>query len=616
MKKSILFFVKYYLFWLIFFFSFKVFFLILNKDYTSTLSLSDIFKVFLHGSVMDFSSAGYLSLLPGLVFSVLPFVKEKIIARIISCYTLIILVIVVILGLMDSALYASWGIRLNAQILMYFKNLGGMWASMSGWLWLLTFIIWTAIVFGFYKLLKRWMNFSNSASEKPRWYISPLMLFLTAVLIIPIRGGLDRSPLNHSSVYFSEKVYANHAAYNYFWTFMYAISHQDENKCPINYMDEKACLASLKGVDTQNQKNYPIYIKNKTGKPTNVILVILESFSNKVIEPLGGLKAVTPNINKFCKEGILFSNCYAAGSRSDRGISALLCAYPALIKASAIMNFPDKLKNADFMPQYFKKHQYDMSFYYGGDVNFYNTRMLLIQSGVNHIVSKEDYPLSAAKQKWGVPDELLYQRMFNDLQKSKKPFLSMVYNISSHEPFDIPNKYKKIKGEDAASLYCNSVAYGDSCLGDFIAKLKKSPMWNNTLVIITSDHAILQPGPTGLEDLESFRIPLIWMGGVIDTSFVVEHPVMQSDVSATLVQQMGWKPKPSYFSRNMFGKEDYALFHNIDGWGFVSPQCAYYENVESNQSKFFYGADYAKKDSLLHFAKAYTQHLHNDFQKK
>lgn len=397
---------------------------------------------------------------------------------------------------------------------------------------------------------------------------------------------------------------------------MHAVLHKNNEQNPVRYMDEKTCQEALGNLNLQNQAAYPHYISSKTNEPINVVLVILESFSNKVIEPLGGMKGLTPNLNQYCQEGISFSNCYASGGRSDKGISALLCAYPALIRASAIINFPDKMKDLDYLPRYFRDKGYEMSFYYGGDVNFYNTRMLLIQAGVNNIISKDKFPESANQQKWGVPDEFLYQRLFEDLQKSKQPFMSMVYNISSHEPFDIPERFSRIKGSASQERYCNAIAYSDSCLGDFVSKLKASPLWKNTLVIISSDHTSLEPGPTSTEDLESFRIPMIWIGGVLDSSLIIDGVCNQNDLSATLVQQMGWKPKPSYFSQNMFGKKDFALFYNIDGWGYVSSKCAYYENVESKRQKFFYGADVAEKDSLLHFAKAYTQYLHNDFQKR
>lgn len=617
MKQAIFSFIKYYLFWICYFLFFKVFFLLVNFQATSALPMADIWGIFGHGLKMDLSSAGYLSLFAGLVFSLSPFIRKSILNKVNRVYTLVMLIIVTIAGLADIALYPVWGTRLDAQVLIYLKTPLGAFASVS-WLQICIFILAEClIVVAFYYLYKRFFQLKASyAVGKPKWFAAPIILFLTAVLIIPIRGGFDTSPLNFSSVYFSKNLYANHSAYNFFWAFNYAITHRQFDENPTKYMSEEECHALLQGVDLLSQEASPIYIKSKNDKAVNVIVVILESFSNKVIEPLGGLPHITPRLNEFCNEGILFSSFYATGTRSDKGISSLLAGYPALIKASAIVNFPEKMKHLDYLGLYFKDEGYDMSFYYGGDVNFYNTRMLLIQSGIENIISRPDFPMNVSSmQKWGVPDQYLFDQVAADILPKQEPFFSIIYNISSHEPFDIPD-FNRIKGNSNADRYCNSVAYTDSCLGVFVDKLKESPLWDNTLLVITSDHASLEPGPTTVVEPASYKIPLLLIGGAVDTTFVSDHIGMQTDLSATLVHQMGWKHKPSYFSKNLFGSNEYAFYFRNDGWGFAAPEAAFYMNMESGEQNFFYGEHAASKDSITQYAKAFTQFLHQDFMAK
>jgi len=567
MKKVVAFFFKYYLFWVLYFLLFKILFLLFNFSDTINLSWSDLFGVFWHGAKMDFSVAGYFTVIPGLLLALTSFINPGFLQKTIKGYTVFLIILLTIMGLADMVLYPAWGVRLSSQILPYLTDPVEMSSSLVWWQILLLVVVLSglaaAFIFGYNKLLKK----DELKESIAKWQTTPVLILLSGALFLPIRGSLDVSPLNFSSVYFSQSLYANHCAYNYFWSFSHAILHDKVTKNPVHYMDDAACMEQLKGLDRLSLEQPPVYIKNKTGKPTNVIVVILESFSNKVVGEMGGLPDVTPRLNQFCKEGIAFTSFYSTGNRSDKGLSSLIGTYPALMKVSSILFYPDKMKGLDFMPAYFARHGYDLSFFYAGDMNFYNKRMLLMQSGVQNIVSKTEFPRRISNiQKWGVPDQYLYQRMFDDIRKMPQPFFSMVYNISSHEPYDVP-AFLRIKGNSKSDRYCNSVAYADSCLGHFIDQLKQMPFWKNTLVVITSDHTSLEPGPTTIEEPATYRIPMIWIGGVIDSSFVVDRISMQTDLTTTLVQQMGWKPKPSYFSKNIFGSRQYAFYYQNTGWG-------------------------------------------------
>jgi phosphoglycerol transferase MdoB-like AlkP superfamily enzyme len=616
MKKVIYAFIKYLLFWFCYFVFFRLLFLVYNFDKTVQMGLSDFFGAFLHGSRMDLSMASYISVIPGLLFVTAPFISHRVIATIIKWYTVLILVIATFFGLLDASLYTAWGTRLDAQVIPYLTDLAGITATVSILNAIIALVAEAAIVLGSLYLFNRLFTLPFLKAPKALWYTAPVILFLTAALIIPVRGGLNTAPLNFSTVYFSENLYSNHSAYNYLWSFNHALVHKKINTDNLHYFPDEQCRKNISWIYNLNQEQPPVYIRTKGNVPVNVVFVLLESFSDKDIQPLGGLPGLTPCLNKLCKEGILFSSFYATGNRSDKGISSFLASYPALIKASSIILYPEKMKKLSFLPDFFRKKGYDLSFHYGGDVNFYNTSMILIQSGVKSIVSRKDFPLQISTiQKWGVPDEFLYQRTFEDIEKMKQPFFSMVYNISSHEPFDVPS-FNRIKGNSVSDKYCNSIAYADSCLGHFVDQLKKSALWDNTLVIITSDHTSLQPGPTTYRDMASYRIPMLWIGGAVDTTFVCNNLSMQTDLSSTLIQQLGWVPEPSYFSKNMFGSSHYAFFLRNEGWGFLSEETGFFMNFQAHKQEFYYGENSSAKDSLITFSKSFVQYLHADFQSK
>lgn len=611
MKHSLSFFLRYYLFWLAFFLFFKAFFLLYNNQLLETLPASDILGIFTHGIIMDLSAAGYLSFIPGLLATVglvfFPLVSRSII----KYYSLLLIIILVLMGLGDAGLYEEWGTRINSQIILYLKNPGGMYAAMSLFQIIALIVLWVSLsVIWFIGI--RWIC-STSGFSKSNWKSIPVMLLLTAALVLPIRGGLNTSPLNYSNVYFSQNLDANQSAYNFFWNFMYSMGQTKFNRQLVNYMPEKEAKQIVDSY-SDSITNYPVYI-NSNGKPVNIVVVFLESFSNKLIAPAGGLPDATPRLNQLCNEGILFSEFYATGIRSDKGMCAFLGGYPSVMNETTILATPEKMSRLYYFPKKFKEQGYNLSFYYGGDVNFYNTRTALIQSGFNHIVDNTNYPKQISSlQKWGVPDEYLYARMYNEITQQKEPFFSMVYNISSHEPFDIPN-YHKIKGEEKKYKYLNSIAYSDSCLGNFIDSLKASPLWENTLVVITADHCSSLPDPTNVQKPLNYRIPLIWIGGVIDTSFVCTNIAMQNDFGPTLVQQMGLNDTIPKFSKNIFGKRHYAFYFRDIGWGFVAPGINLFENINEGTEKIFLKETDDDWDSQLVFAKAYVQYLHDDFRK-
>jgi len=615
MKSTVIAFVKYYLFWLLYLTVFKVLFVVYNISGVGGFDFVDLWGIFRHGIIMDLSVAAYFTAVPGLIFSLGFLFTSRFSAYFLKYYTLVVLILLTFLGLIDLAMYGPWGTRLNAMVLTYLKEPGGIIASSTAWQLVLYPTILLAIVWGGMIVYSKIFSFKKLENTHLKWYGVPVMLFLTAALIIPVRGGFDRSPLNHSSVYFSEHVEANQFAYNYFWNFMHSVLNNKDGKVEVNYMSFEEAEAILKAHD-KNGIEAPQLIHAPEGEPVNVVLVLLESFSNKVIEPLGGMSGITPRLNEFCKDGIAFDSFYATGNRSDKGISALICGFPSDMSRTTVLNTPDQMRGLDYFPRYFADRDYNMSFYYGGDVNFYNTRAVTIQSGIENIVSKDKFPLELGlKQKWGVPDEYLYDRLFSDLKEEKEPFFSIVYNISSHEPFDVVD-FQKYPGSTAEEKYLNSAAYADSCLGVFIDSLRMTDMWERTLVIITADHTSRHPGATTISDPATYRIPLILLGGVVKDHFISHRIGNHNDVGPMITKQLGWQHKPDLLSKDFLVDDNYAFYFNMEGWGFLSPEAAWFNDINTGALDYFYNNSPEKTDSLMNFGKAYVQYLHDVRERK
>jgi phosphoglycerol transferase MdoB-like AlkP superfamily enzyme len=599
---------RYFIFWMIYFWLDKIIFLIWNFDQTKHLLFNEIAGIFGYGLKMDISMACYLLLIPCLMLSFHLFLNERFLNRFILTYTIFLLAIASFLAVLDLGLYPHWGTRVNITAFNYFNDMVAMKASVSFVDVLGGLLLGGGLVFLFLFLYNKLFPNGLVCYGKAKWIASLFWLFTLAALIIPIRGGFNTSPMNLSSVAFSPKLYVNQSAGNFMWNFANSVDKWKRFTNPCNYMqkeESERIFEEFMKNDTVMTTRHLIKI-NKDKLP-NVILVILEGFSNKVIAPLGGMNGIAPNLDSLCMKSTLFTSFYASGNRSDRGIAALLGSYPSLLRTS-VMQYPEKSHGLTLLQMYFSRNDYNTSFYYGGDINFYNLRSFVLQGNYQRVVSKSDFPPELGRMtKWGVPDGYLFEKAFDDLKTEKMPFMQTIYTVSSHPPYDVP--YLKIKGNSVRDKYLNSVSYTDSCLGRFIQTLRNSSLWENTLLIVTSDHGHMQPGPTDITHPDTYRIPLIWSGGVIDFARRIEAITMQSDFATSLVYQLGWKADSSRFSKDFFSVHPFAFYMLDTGWGYIIPEGTFY--FDQNVMDFVPKNKWPHERSL--FPKAYMQVLHEDF---
>jgi phosphoglycerol transferase MdoB-like AlkP superfamily enzyme len=212
---------------------------------------------------------------------------------------------------------------------------------------------------------------------------------------------------------------------------------------------------------------------------------------------------------------------------------------------------------------------------------------------------------------WGAPDGFLFERVLNEIDK-RQPFFTTVYTLSSHTPYDVP--VQMLKAETNEEKYLNSLAYADSCLGEFIRAFKKTKYWDNSLVIITADHGHLYPGPTEIIEPATYRIPLIWTGGVVKKPGIIDKIGGQPDLIPTLVKQLGWTPDSALFGHDILSTPSYAFYMCDTGWGYISEEGEFYFDQNSAKFKTFVTSGNTHPD--YDFAKAYLQVLHEDFLAK
>jgi phosphoglycerol transferase MdoB-like AlkP superfamily enzyme len=333
---------------------------------------------------------------------------------------------------------------------------------------------------------------------------------------------------------------------------------------------------------------------------------------------LGGKKGITPQFDSLCKEGILFNNIYASGDRSDKGLIAVLSSFPAQ-SITSIMNKTTKAASLPSICKTLNQQNYHTAFYYGGEPEFANIKSYLVASHYDEIIGKENFPPQTWNSKWGAHDEVVLNRMLEDLNKQKQPFFTSLFTLSSHEPFEIPMK-PLLPGKDDESKFLNSMHYTDSCVGAFIRQAKQQTWWNNTVIIITADHGHPLPWTEQTQVVNhypsEFKVPMLWLGGALTkTDTIISTIGSQIDISETLLKQMSLNGKEFEFSKNLLARNPspFAYYAYNNGFGFLTPHGHF---VFDNVSKNFLEKSPEITENDVNNGKAYLQYSFQEYLNK
>ncbi|WP_415060494.1 LTA synthase family protein, partial [Flavobacterium sp.] len=267
---------------------------------------------------------------------------------------------------------------------------------------------------------------------------------------------------------------------------------------------------------------------------------------------LGGLP-LTPELDKLTQEGLLFTNLYCTGTRSVRGIEAVVSGFMPTPSESVV-----KLSNAqnDFftLASIFKKEGFDTSFIYGGMANFDNMASFFSGNGFENIIDETDFDADgkkyAFKGTWGYSDEDLVTKA-NDYFKTlgDKPFFSLLFSTSNHDPFEFPDNRIELYDKKKNTVN-NAIKYADFSIGKFLALAKKEAYFKNTIFVIISDHNTRTYG-NNLVPIKKFRIPALLIGPNIPKGQRYKEQASQIDIPTTILGYCGMKNETPMLGRNL-----------------------------------------------------------------
>lgn len=634
--KQIIWFVKTYATFVVLFVLQKPLFLFLEKG-SATQPVDNIFTelpaVIWHGLPLDLSMAGYLSVIPGFLSIAVVWLKRELVKPIMNIYFIIASLFITCSFLLNASLYPYWKYPLDSTPLFYFfTSPADAIASVSIWQVILSIVILIVLTIGVWFTLRmrgekrqQYSRYSYGYGgfgsgkrnrfddfDRHRGRTSIILLLLTGLLFLPIRGGITVSTMNTGQAYYSQNAYLNHSAVNPLFSLLESITHQEDFASQYRFMkDKEADKIFATMTSTSDENTYPLLNEAtfKKGTP-DILIVIMESFASDIMPSMGSYKDVAVCLDSIAQQSILFTRFYANSFRTDRGMVSILSGYPAQ-PTTSIMRYPRKTSQLPSIARNLAKYKnYKTTYYYGGDADFCNMRSYLVSQGYQHIISDANFPIEDKLSKWGVPDHIVAARMMEDIkaqQNEKRPMLRILQTSSSHEPFEVP--YHRLKDKRL-----NAFAYTDSVMGAIVREYRKLPRWKNTLIVFVPDHVGGYKEQLNDHDRSRYQIPLILAGGAISRPMKVGIIGSQHDIAATLLGQLGVEHWEFTFSKNMMSDATpkFAFFAVNDAFGIVSEENSL---IYDNRAKRIV-YDKGEKGFNLKRGQAYLQKLYDDLARK
>ncbi len=290
-------------------------------------------------------------------------------------------------------------------------------------------------------------------------------------------------------------------------------------------------------------------------KKLNVIQITVESLSFEYLSSRGDAKygpmKLTPNLDALAKESVNFTNLYACGTRTVRGMEALSLSIPPLPGQSILRRAGNE--NMCSLPGLFHQKGYDCAFIYGGSGFFDNMNYFFQHNGCRLLDKPAkmaaDHPAITFENAWGVCDEDLFDWVLTEADRAyakQQPFYHFVMTTSNHRPFTWP--------QGRIDLPCGKaeggVKYTDYAIGRLIAEAKKRPWFNDTVFVIVADHCAKVAGKQEL-NVKKYEIPMMFYSPAHFPARDVDVVCSQIDMAPTLLGLMNWNYESQFYGANV-----------------------------------------------------------------
>lgn len=583
-----------------------------NRPFFEGLDYASILRIFQGGVRFDIVSVLYLNLLY-ILLNIIPGNHHK--SRLFQKISNIIFFITNAIGLLANtidATYYPFNLRRSTYAsiaeLSEINNLGELFSSFIIRYWQV-WAVWFLFLIALYWIIRLTKNSQNFKSHHAQFDFGFILVFF---MVAGLRGGdLHHAtrPLgfNHAGEYVNKPDQVA-LVFNTPFTIFKTLGKQKTEK--LDYFTTDAEL---------NAVFDPIHNPetNKTFKPLNVVIIVLESYSeeastiNNKDSKTGGF---TPFLDSLRRVSFYSKYSFSNGKKSIEALPAIWCSVPSFKEPFVLSSFSTNSLNS--LPQLLKNKGYHTSFFHGapnGSMGFQSFANLI---GIDHYYGKDEYANDNDFDGiWGIWDEPFLQFMAKSISNFPEPFFSTVFTLSSHDPFKVPEKYKDKFKKGPHPIY-ETLSYTDLSIRKFFEAAKTKPWFNNTLFVFTGDHTSSHATlPEFSNGIGRFRVPIFFYFPGGNLSQQTQKNIQQIDIMPSVLSFLNFPQPYLAFGKNIFSstEENYAINHFGD-YQWLSDKYVLQFEGDKPKGLFNFVEDSVLKTNLLKSHAIISSKLEKEFK--
>lgn len=511
--------------------------------------IGDLLQVMAQGLRVDLASVSRLYVLPLVLFVFSRFLPGALQGPVRWVCILLLTVVVALFAFFEvitPTYLLEFGTRPERKFFEYLdapaELIGMLWGSFRVQALTAFAVVVAAFVFAFhihrlcFERARNWSYAKTLASV-------PIVLF---ILVVAGRSTFDGKALHPGLVAFTNDLLLNNLALNSLFSVSYARYRMLDEVDPGELYGEMPTARVQAYVrPVQKGLSHAQAVIDVPAHRKNIVIILEESLGARFVKSLGG-RDLTPNLDVLARDGWWFERMYATGTRSVRGIEAVLSGFPPT-PGRSVVKLLDSQSKFFTLAAMLGGAGYRTGFYYGGNSDFDNMRGFTLSNGFDYVFDEADIHEGKFRSTYGYSDEDIFDAIHERLESGDGP-AEFIFTLttSNHQPFHFPveqgEQYKK-----PLFMRDNAVRYADKALGAFIRRAKASDYWKDTIFLIVADHdarvsPTLASSDSGTAEalfpLEGFHIPALIIGGGIQPKSS-QYIASQIDLPTTLLGLAG-----------------------------------------------------------------------------